>query len=107
MTFISIYIACTRQSNWPGCVCVIEIIYLITCIPSTDGHSGMLQNQDGMMLERIHAMLKMVAGGGAGGGGGSGCVRYDLSIVQLRKFLQSLITADTLEIVDGLYKLRK
>jgi hypothetical protein len=63
----------------------------------------MLQNQDGMLLERIHAMLKMVAAGGSGGGG----VRYDLSIVQLRKFLQTLITADKLEIVDGLYKLRK
>ena len=50
---------------------------------------GMLQNQDGMMLERIHAMLKMVAGGGSGG------LRYDLSIVQLRKFLQTLITAET------------
>jgi len=62
----------------------------------------MLQNQDGMLLERIHAMLKMVAAGGGAGG-----VRYDLSIVQLRKFLQTLITADKLEIVDGLYKLRK
>lgn len=62
---------------------------------------GMLQNQDGMLLERIHAMLKMVVAGGSGG------VRYDLSIVQLRKFLQTLITADTLEMVDGLYKLRK
>jgi hypothetical protein len=62
---------------------------------------GMLQNQDGMMLERIHAMLKMVAGGGSGG------LRYDLSIVQLRKFLQTLITADKLEIVDNMYKLRK
>lgn len=61
----------------------------------------MLQNQDGMLLEKIHTMLKMVVAGGSGG------VRYDLSIVQLRRFLQTLITADKLEIVDGLYKLRK
>ena len=64
-------------------------------------HVGMLQSQDGMHLERIHSMLKMVAAGVSSG------VRYDLSIVQLRKFLQTLITADKLEIVDGLYKLRK
>jgi hypothetical protein len=60
----------------------------------------MLRNQESMSVERIHGMLKMISTGS------SGSVRYDMTIVQLKKFLQHCVSADKLEMVDGEYRLR-
>lgn len=60
---------------------------------------GMLTNVGSMSLEKIHSMLRMVAS--------SGDHRYDMTIVQLRAFLQSMIDEDKLEKADGEYVLRK
>jgi hypothetical protein len=64
----------------------------------------MLLNQESMHLERIHAMLKMLSAGGATDGGGR---RFNMNLVQLRKYLQTLLQSDVLELVEGSYRLRK
>jgi hypothetical protein len=61
----------------------------------------MLRNQESMSLERIHSMLKMIAAGG------SSSMRFDMSIIQLKKFLNNCVASDKLEVVDGSYRLRK
>jgi hypothetical protein len=53
-----------------------------------------------MHIERIHAMLKLMVGD-------SSSDRFDMTMVQLRKFLQTLVSVDKLEIVDGCYRLSK
>mmetsp|Transcript_31089 Transcript_31089/g.29672 ORF Transcript_31089/g.29672 Transcript_31089/m.29672 type:complete len:145 (-) Transcript_31089:12-446(-) len=63
---------------------------------------GMLRSHDSMPLERIHAMLKLLASGGEGNE-----VKYDMSMVQLRKFMQTLVDGDELEYFDNLYRIRK
>ena len=61
----------------------------------------MLLNQESMHLERIHTMLKMLSSGNSSG------VRFDMNLVQLKKFLQKLVNSDVLEIIDGDYRLRR
>jgi anaphase-promoting complex subunit 2 len=63
---------------------------------------GMLKSHDSMPLERIHAMLKLLASGGEGNE-----AKYDMNMVQLRKFMQTLIDRDELEYFDNLYRIRK
>jgi hypothetical protein len=60
----------------------------------------MLLSQGSMHIERIHAMLKLMVGD-------SSSDRFDMTMVQLRKFLQTLVSVDKLEIVDGCYRLSK
>jgi hypothetical protein len=70
-----------------------------TTLPSL----GMLLNQESMHLERIHVMLKMLSTGATDGRG-----RFDMNLVQLKKYLQSLVHQDVLELVEGgSYRLRK
>ena len=59
---------------------------------------GMLSGHDSMSLERIHSLLKLVASGG------SGEMKYDMNMVQLRRFLQSMVDSDKIEMIDGLYR---
>ena len=62
----------------------------------------MLSNQESVSIERIHTMLKMVASSS------SGDMHFDMNVVQLKKFLASLVVADTLEIVENnVYRLRR
>lgn len=61
----------------------------------------MLLNQESMHLERIHVMLKMLSTGATDGR------RFDMNLVQLKKYLQTLINNDVLEFVDGSYRLRR
>ena len=62
----------------------------------------MLSNQETVSIERIHTMLKMVASSS------SGDMRFDMNMVQFKKFLATLVTADTLELVDdNSYRLRR
>jgi hypothetical protein len=47
-------------------------------------------------------MLKLlIAAGGSGGGGVE--LKYDMTIMQLRQFLDNLIERGILESIDGLY----
>jgi hypothetical protein len=62
----------------------------------------MLLNQESMHLERIHVMLKMLSSGATDGGR-----RFNMNLVQLRKYLQTLIQSDVLELVEGSYRLRR
>jgi Anaphase promoting complex (APC) subunit 2 len=63
---------------------------------------GMLSSHDSMSLERLHAMLRLLASGG-----GANEVKFDMNMVQLRRFLQSLVDADKLEFSDNVYRIRK
>jgi DNA-binding IscR family transcriptional regulator len=65
----------------------------------------MLLNQESMHLERIHVMLKMLSQGASDGKVG----RFDLNLVQLKRYLQTLVQQDVLEIVEGggSYRLRR
>lgn len=62
-----------------------------------------------MSLERLHNMLKLLSGGAAGGGGGGGGtpgdVRFDMTVQQLRQFLQAMVEASKIEYVEGVYAL--
>lgn len=59
---------------------------------------GMLTNFGSMALDRIHNTLKMF------------CIadpKYDKSLQQLQSFLSGLVSADKLELKDGMYFLKK
>ena len=61
---------------------------------------GMLSaSNDSMSIERIDTLMKLVATGS-----GSSNIRYDLNMVQLRHFLQSMVDSNKIEIVDGSYR---
>ena len=64
---------------------------------------GMLSSSDKMSLERMHQMLKMMASGGAG----QEASKFDMTLMQLHRFLQTLIDANKIELVDGVYTIRK
>ena len=54
-----------------------------------------------MTLDRIHTMLKLLASGDSGGD------KFDMNVLQLKRFLQTLVDADTLVDDDGTYSLHK
>ena len=56
-------------------------------------------SNDSMSIERIDTLMKLVATGS-----GSSNLRYDLNMVQLRHFLQSMVDSNKIEIVDGSYR---
>lgn len=59
---------------------------------------GMLSGHDSMSLERIHSLLKLVASGATGE------MKYDMNMVQLRRFLQAMVDSDKIEMIDGLFR---
>ncbi len=59
--------------------------------------TGLLSSHGGMSLERLHTMLKLVVGSGGGD------ARFDMNLVELRRYLQSLADQFQIEIVDGVY----
>jgi len=62
---------------------------------------------ESMSLERIHSMLRMMAAASSSGGGGESWT-FDMNLLQLKRFLQSRIDSDVLEVTnDACYKLRK
>ena len=61
---------------------------------------GMLQSHGSMSIERIHTMLKLVTSG-------STDLKFDMNLVQFRKYLQAMIDEDKIELFDGGYRLRK
>lgn len=61
-----------------------------------------------MSLERLHSMLRMISGGSSSGGGGSssaGDVHFDMTVQQLRAYLQGLVDAGKIEYLEGVYAL--
>ena len=68
--------------------------------------SGMLMNLDNMMIERMHSMLRMMATASVGDVGGEW--RFDMNLVQFRKYLQTLLEKDMIEISsDGNCRLKR
>jgi hypothetical protein len=61
----------------------------------------MLTGHDSMPIERIHSLMKLVSSGSAGD------LKYDMNIVQLRRFLQSMVESNKIECLDGVYKVCK
>ena len=63
---------------------------------------GLLTNHGSMTLERIHTMLKLIASGGATGG----ATKFDMTLLELQRFLQSFVDQDKLECIDGHFRIR-
>jgi hypothetical protein len=52
-------------------------------------------------------MLRLLASGSGGGGGGPNEMKFDMNMVQLRRYLQTLVDADKVELIDNAYRIRK
>ena len=65
---------------------------------------GLLSGHGTMSLERLHTMLKLLAGG-TGGGTPVGDLHFDMSVQQLRTYLQSMVDQAKIECIDGVYSL--
>ena len=61
--------------------------------------TGMLSNQESMTLERIHTLLKLMSGSDT-----RSDLKYDLSIMQLHRFLIKLVDSNKIELIDGSYR---
>ena len=70
---------------------------------------GMLSNVESMPIERIHSMLRMMSTSAANGNSGSNEeFKFDMNIVQLKRYLQRLVDIDVLDLVsDNTYQLKK
>ena len=55
-----------------------------------------------MTLDRLHTMLKLLASGGSASN-----EKFDMTVLQLKRFLQTMVEGDLLEVDDGSYSLRK
>ena len=62
----------------------------------------MLSSHDSMTVERLHSLLRLISQGTEGQE-----AKFDMNIVQLRRFLQTLIDENKLELIDNAYRLRK
>lgn len=65
-------------------------------------NAGLLSGHGTMSLERLHNMLKLLSGGSAGT---PGDVHFDMTVQQLRQFLQAMVDAGKIEYVEGVYAL--
>jgi hypothetical protein len=63
---------------------------------------GMLSSHGSMTVERLHSMLRLISNGGEGNE-----AKFDMNMVQLRRFLQTLIEENKLEYIDNSYRIRK
>jgi hypothetical protein len=61
---------------------------------------GILSSQESITLDRLHTMLTMMMSDGSSSTGSS----FDMSILDLRRYLQTLIEGDVLECMDGMYR---
>ena len=59
----------------------------------------MLTSHGSMSIEKIHTMLKLLSAG-------SSDMKFDMNLVQFKRYLQSLIDEDKIEFVDSVYKMR-
>ena len=63
---------------------------------------GMLSSHSSMTLERLHSMLRLISNGSE-----SNEAKFDMNIMQLKRFLQTLIDSNRLEYIDNAYRIRK
>ena len=63
---------------------------------------GMLASHGSMTLERLHSMLRLISNGSE-----SNEAKFDMNMVQLRRYLQKLIDTNQLEYFDKSYRIRK
>lgn len=69
-------------------------------------HPGLLSGHGTMSLERLHSMLRMIAGNSSAGGSSSaGDVHFDMTLPQLRAYLQGLVDGGKIEYLEGVYAL--
>ena len=62
----------------------------------------MLSSHSSMTLERWHSMLRLISNGSE-----SNEAKFDMNIMQLKRFLQTLIDSNRLEYIDNAYRIRK
>ena len=62
----------------------------------------MLASHGSMTLERLHSMLRLISNGSE-----SNEAKFDMNMVQLRRYLQKLIDTNQLEYFDNAYRIRK
>ena len=62
----------------------------------------MLSSHSSMTLERLHSMLRLISNGSE-----SNEAKFDMNIMQLKRFLQTLIDSNRLEYIDNAYRIRK
>lgn len=62
----------------------------------------MLASHGSMTLERLHSMLRLISNGSE-----SNEAKFDMNMVQLRRYLQKLIDTNQLEYFDNSYRIRK
>jgi Anaphase promoting complex (APC) subunit 2 len=72
------------------------------CISLSSTLSGMLSSHESMHIERLHSMLRLISNNSEGNE-----AKFDMNLVQLRKFLQTLIDANKIEFIDNAYRIRK
>jgi hypothetical protein len=71
--------------------------------PSDLMWAGMLTNQESMTLERIHTMIRLITSGST-----DSKFRFDMNLVQLKRFMQTLCDTEKIEIIEGgAYRLRR
>ena len=63
---------------------------------------GMLSSHESMHIERLHSMLRLISSNSEGNE-----AKFDMNLVQLRQFLQTLIDANKIEFIDNTYRIRK
>lgn len=62
----------------------------------------MLSSHESMHIERLHSMLRLISSNSEGNE-----AKFDMNLVQLRQFLQTLIDANKIEFIDNTYRIRK
>jgi DNA-binding SARP family transcriptional activator len=62
----------------------------------------MLSSHDSMNIERLHSMLRLLSSGSE-----ANEAKFDMNVVQFRRFLQTLIDDNKLEFIDSSYRIRK
>ena len=63
---------------------------------------GILASHGSMTLERLHSMLRLISNGSE-----SNEAKFDMNLVQLRRYLQTSIDTNQLEFFDDAYRIRK
>ena len=77
------------------------ILIMACLIVKTHSLSGILSSHGKMTLERLHSMLRLISDGS------NNEAKFDMTVVQLRRFLLTLIDAKKLELLDDTYSIRK
>lgn len=85
---------------------MMMIMVTMVTIMISFGCAGLLSSHGTMNLERLHTLLKLLSGGGVSGGAVSD-MHFDMSLPELRQYLQSQVDQHKIELIDGVYSLCK